>query len=56
MVFGSGLAGFFAQLAAVGTVVRRGSCTRRQSSPSNNACNCAALNRITPSRIAGQRN
>src|SRR5207253_8706066 len=47
---------FFPQLAVAGTIVRRGSWTRRQSSPSSKACSWAALSRITPSRTVGQRN
>jgi hypothetical protein len=34
--------------------VIRGAYTRRQSSPSNNAANCAAESRIAPSLIAGR--
>ncbi len=44
------------QLAAAGAVVSRASWTRRQSSPSSSAESCAAVSRITPSSIAGQRN
>ena len=44
------------QLAAMGTRVSRRSCTRRQSRPSSNACNCAAVSRTTPSAMAGHWN
>jgi len=44
------------QLAAAGAAVSRASWTRRQSSPSKSAESCAAVSRITPSSIAGQRN
>src|SRR6266576_1871216 len=39
----------------VGVAVSRASWTRRQSSPSSSADNCAADKRITPSSILGQR-
>ena len=43
------------QPGCVGVAVSRASWTRRQSSPSSSADNCAADKRITPSSILGQR-
>src|SRR5438132_609984 len=56
MIFDKSWTSLFTQLAVAGTTVRRGSWTRRQSSPSSKACSWAALSRITPSRTVGQRN
>jgi hypothetical protein len=56
MVFEGNSQRGFTQLAAAGTVARRDSCTRRQSSPSSNAWSWAELSRMTPLSIAGQLN
>ena len=55
-IFANGLPAQSGQLAAVGATISRVPWTRRQSSPSSSACNCADVSRTTPLVIAGHWN